>query len=96
MSNQQAYDTFVRLLRKIAPEADMAAADRDAPLQEVLDIDSMDFLNLLRALHDETGIDVPDRDYPLLATIDGWVAYVAARLDARSGGLAVLVDGPES
>jgi acyl carrier protein len=38
----------------------------------------MDFLNLVTALHEETGIDVPERDYPLVATIDGFVTYVAA------------------
>ena len=37
----------------------------------------MDFLNLVTALHDETGIDVPERDYPQLASIDGFVTYVA-------------------
>jgi acyl carrier protein len=38
----------------------------------------MDFLTLVTALHEETGIDVPERDYPLVATIDGFVIYVAA------------------
>ncbi len=38
----------------------------------------MDFLNLVAALHEETGIDVPERDYPSLATVAGFVAYVAA------------------
>ena len=67
-----------RLLRGIAPEVDLAQVDPDVPLQEELDLDSMDFLNLVTALHDETGIDVPERDYPLLGTVDGFVAYVAA------------------
>jgi acyl carrier protein len=38
----------------------------------------MDFLNLVTALYEETGVDIPERDYPLVATIDGFVAYVAA------------------
>ena len=69
---------LARLLRGIAPEVDRAGVDPGAPMQEELDLDSMDFLNLVTALHDETGIDGPERDYPLLGTVDGFVAYVAA------------------
>jgi acyl carrier protein len=72
----EARGLFDRLLHGIAPEADVADADPSAVLQDVLDLDSMDFLNLVTALHDETGIDVPERDYPKLASIDGFVQYV--------------------
>jgi acyl carrier protein len=65
-----------RLLRRIAPEVDLAEAPPNAPLQDVFDLDSMDFLNLVTALHEETGISVPERDYPQLATIEGFVDYV--------------------
>ena len=69
---------LARLLKKIAPEVDLDQVDPAAPLQEAVDLDSMDFLNLVTALHEATGIEVPERDYPLLATIDGWVGYVEA------------------
>jgi acyl carrier protein len=67
-----------RLLHGIAPEIDFGGADPSAPLQEAFDLDSMDFLNLVTALHEETGIDVPERDYPHLASVEGFVAYLAA------------------
>jgi acyl carrier protein len=69
---------LARLVRGIAPEIDLDEVDPAAPLQETAELDSMDFLNLVNALYDETGIDVPERDYPLIATIDGFVAYIAA------------------
>jgi acyl carrier protein len=69
------------LLHRIAPEADLASADRTTPMQDELDLDSMDFLNLVAGVHTETGLDVPESDYTHLATIDGFVAYIAARLD---------------
>jgi acyl carrier protein len=72
-----AHALLVRLLHRIAPDVDIADADPWAPLQEVVDLDSMDFLTLVTALHDEAGIDVPERDYPHLATVNGFVAYVA-------------------
>jgi acyl carrier protein len=68
---------LARLLHGIAPEADLDAVPPGALLQEELDLDSMDFLNLMTALHEATGIDVPEHDYPRLATVEGFVAYVA-------------------
>ena len=60
------------------PRSTSTRSTPDAPLQEAIDLDSMDFLNLVTALHEETGIDVPERDYPSLSTVAGFVAYMAA------------------
>ena len=78
MNTTEAHDLLSRLLHRIAPDVDLADADPGAPLQDTLDLDSMDFLNIVTALHDQTGIEVPERDYPKLATIDGFVAYLVA------------------
>lgn len=78
----EARALLAQLLRRIAPEVDLDAVDPDAPIQEELELDSMDFLNLMAALHEATGIEVPGRDYPHLGTVNGFVAYVAA----ASGG----------
>jgi acyl carrier protein len=69
---------LARLLGRIAPEVELDDIDPAAPLQEAMDLDSMDFLNLVTAVHEATGLEVPERDYPLLATVDGFVAYLAA------------------
>jgi acyl carrier protein len=82
VNHDDARSLLGRLLHRIAPEVDLAAADPDAGLQDEFDLDSMDFLNLVTALHDETGIEVPERDYPRLATIGGWVTYVQAASSA--------------
>jgi acyl carrier protein len=78
MNTDDARTLFRELLHRIAPEVDLDDVDPDAPLQEAMDLDSMDFLNLVTALHDATGIDVPERDYPSLATVAGFTAYIAA------------------
>jgi acyl carrier protein len=78
MTPGHARTLLARLLHGVAPEVDIDQIDPAAPLQEAAELDSMDFLNLVTALHEETGIDVPERDYPLVATIDGFVIYVAA------------------
>ena len=67
-------------LNNIAPEVDMASVDSAADLREVIDIDSMDFLNFITAIHRRLGIDIPEIDYPKLVTLAGTVAYIEAKL----------------
>ena len=77
MNPDDARRLLSRLLDDIAPDADLATIGDAEPLQEALDLDSMDFLNLMAALQEATGIDLPERDYPALSTVRGFTAYVA-------------------
>jgi acyl carrier protein len=76
VNRSDALDLLTGLLHRIAPEVDLTSVARDAPLQEQIDLDSMDFLNLVTALHAQTGIDVPERDYPALASVNGFLDYI--------------------
>jgi acyl carrier protein len=67
-------------LNNIAPEVDLATIDPAEDLREALDIDSIDFLNFITAIHHRLGVDIPELDYPKLVTLDGAVAYIAAKL----------------
>jgi len=69
----------LRTLGRIAPEADLSVLGGSEDLREQLDIDSVDFLNFVVALHQELGVDVPEEDYAKLRTLDGCIAYLAAR-----------------
>ncbi len=76
--NAQNCETIVaEELRRIAPEIDIAAIDRDANLREEFDIDSMDFLNFVTALHKRYGIAIPETDYPRLSSFSSTVAYLS-------------------
>jgi acyl carrier protein len=83
VNDHDARDLLAELLGQIAPEVDLDDVDPEAPLQQEVDLDSMDFLNLMSALHERTGLDVPERDYPRLASVQGFVDYLA---NAPSGG----------
>ena len=67
-------------LSNIAPEVDLASIDPASDLREAIDIDFMDFLNFITAIHHRLGVEIPELDYPKLVTLDGAVAYVAAKL----------------
>ena len=77
MTKDEAVALLAAALHEIAPEVDVSAVDRDLPLQEVADIDSMDFLALVTAIHDRAGIKIPVQDYPRLATLNLFVSYLS-------------------
>lgn len=78
MNRDEAISAITATLAEIAPEVDPATIDPAADLRVDLDLDSMDFLNLVIGVHERTGVDIPEQDYPRLATLDGFVAYLAA------------------
>jgi len=67
-------------LAGVAPELDEATLEPDKNFRDQLDIDSMDFLNYVIALHEALGIDIPESDYAKVASIEGAVAYLSAKL----------------
>jgi acyl carrier protein len=82
MTPDEARQVFFEELGNIAPEWDPAEIDPREDIRDAMDIDSMDLLNLVIALHQRLGFDIPEADYVKLITIDGAVAYLAA----KSGG----------
>ncbi len=76
MTRDEATALLAATLREVAPEADLAAADPGLPLQEVADIDSVDFLAVVAAVQSRAHIEIPPRDYPKLATVERFVSYL--------------------
>lgn len=66
-------------LQAVAPDADLAAVDGSRPFRDQLGIDSVDFLNFVMTLERRLGLRVPETDWPQLSTLDGCLAYLAAR-----------------
>jgi len=81
MTTDEIKDTVLRLLCEIAPEADPAELAPDVDFREQLDLDSMDVLNFVISVDQELGVDIPEHDYPRVLTLDGFVAYLAERLE---------------
>ena len=76
MTKDEANALLADALHEIAPEVDVGAVDRDLPLQEVADLDSISFMALVTAIHERTGIQIPVKDYPKLATMNSFVTYL--------------------
>ncbi len=70
-------DKVLRILRRIAPEADLTKIKPDVEFRDQLDIDSMDLLNFVIALHKEFNVEIPEADYPRLSTLEKCATYLA-------------------
>ncbi len=79
MTTEDIRAAVLASLADVAPEADPATIDPAVPLQEQLDLDSMDCLAFLAGVAERTGVEVPERDYEAVAALGGCVAYVAER-----------------
>jgi acyl carrier protein len=80
MTEAQIKEVILKVLGRIAPEADLDTLDPDANVREALDIDSFDHLNLLIGLNEELGVDIPEADYGQLTTLKDILSYLSARV----------------
>ncbi len=72
--------TVLHALHLIAPEADLETLNPDAPLQQEIEIDSMDFLRFMMELNSELKVDVPEKDYNQLETLNKCINYLKSKI----------------
>jgi acyl carrier protein len=82
MTREAIREAVVKALTSVAPEIDPSSLEPDTEFRQEFDLDSMDFLNFVIGLHTRLHLDVPEADYPKLATLDGAIDYLAARVGA--------------
>jgi acyl carrier protein len=82
MTRDEIRDAVLQALTSVAPEIDPQSLQPDSAFRQEFELDSMDFLNFVIALHGSLGVDVPEGDYVRLATLNGAVEYLAARLNS--------------
>jgi acyl carrier protein len=79
MTTPDLRTTILDVLSDVAPELEREKIDPRIDLREQLDLDSMDFLNFVLGLHKAFGVEIPEADYRKIATLDGCMAYLAAK-----------------
>ena len=80
MTETELRERLLAILGGIAPEARELEIDPEQSFRDQLDIDSMDFLNFVTAVHKQLGVPIPELDYPRLASLNGAVHYLLAKL----------------
>ena len=90
MTNDDIKVAVVSALRRVAPEFDAASLNPAAPIRAQADLDSMDFLHFLLEIDAALGVDIPESAYREVATLDGCVAYIAARNPQPKAAASIL------
>lgn len=68
-------------LAKVAPELKGASIDGAVPLQDQLDLDSVDLLNYVIQVQKDLQIEVPNQDYQRFLRLDEAVAYLMGKVE---------------
>ena len=76
MKEQEIKTIVFQLLLNIAPEVDPEELEIDDNIQEVLGIDSFDFLQFIIKLEEEFKIKTPEEDYGKIRTLGTLIPYI--------------------
>ena len=79
LNHEQIRAEVLEILSTLAPGIQLARIDPEKPLRAQIDLDSMDWLNVLETIHEKLGVNIPEIDYGKVVTLDGIIAYLAAR-----------------
>jgi acyl carrier protein len=80
MTRDEIKDVLLEIIGDIDEEAELNLLKPDQPLQDQLDLDSMDFLDIVMELRRRYKLQIPDEDYPELASLAGCVNYLEPKL----------------
>ena len=80
MTEDEIRQAVIAALTSVAPDLEGEPIEPSTPFRDQFDFDSMDLLNFAIALHRSLGVEIPEIDYPKVATLDGSIAYLAARI----------------
>ena len=80
MTRDEIKDVLFEIIEDIDEEAELNLLKPDQPLQDQLDLDSMDFLDIVMELRRRYKLQIPEEDYPELASLDGCVNYLEPKL----------------
>ena len=78
MNTQDARAAVETAFAEVAPDIAPDELTENARLRQDLEIDSLDFLRLVELVAQTTGVDIPETDYRRLATIGGFIDYIAS------------------
>ena len=80
MTRDEIKGVLLEIIKDIDEEAELDLLKPDQPLQDQLDLDSMDFLDTVMELRRRYKLQIPEEDYPELASLDGCVNYLEPKL----------------
>ncbi len=84
MSADQIRQVILNILKKIAPDNDLAFLKDEVPFREQMELDSMDFLDIVMELRKLYRVQIPEEDYGFLSTMTSTVQYLIPKLQTAT------------
>ncbi|MER6630281.1 phosphopantetheine-binding protein [Streptomyces sp. NPDC000987] len=81
MNRTDALDMVRESISRVIPGADVAALGPDEAFREVLEMDSLDFLNFVEVLSERSGVRIEDEDTPRLGTLSAGADFLVAHTE---------------
>lgn len=82
MNRDEIRSITLEMLGQVAPEADLDTLDPAQSFRDQFEFDSVDYLNFVLALEKRLEIKIPEIEFPQLASLDGCIGYLTAKLKA--------------
>ncbi len=76
MTRDAIKELILEIIADIDEDAEFDDLQRDQPLRDQLDLDSMDFLDIVMELRKRHKLQIPEEDYPELASLNSCVNYL--------------------
>ena len=80
MNDDELRGPVLEVLKKIAPEADIASLDPERSFHDQFGINSIDYLNFVIGLEEKLGVRIAEIDYPKLSSLRGCLDYLETRI----------------
>ncbi|MBF0466223.1 MAG: acyl carrier protein [Nitrospirae bacterium] len=81
MTRKEIMDVVIGIMQDVMTEVDCSTIeDTELPFSNMMEMDSMDFLDVVMALQRKYAIEIPDEDFPHLKSMKSTVDYLEAKL----------------
>ena len=67
---------IINELQKIAPEINNLTLDKEQPIRDQVDLDSIDYLRFLTNIYKKFDIEIPEKDYEKIQTLNSLSRYI--------------------
>lgn len=80
MTRAEMREALIEIIRGILANENITEIKDDVPLDNQVNLDSMDYLDLFLAIKKKYRIDVPEADYDNFKTMKGALDYLESKL----------------
>ncbi|MBF0520880.1 MAG: acyl carrier protein [Nitrospirae bacterium] len=84
MTRENIMNSVITIIKDVMPEKDCSEIqDNEVPFTNIVEMDSMDFLDVVMALQKNYRIEIPDSDFSMLRNMKTTLNYLENKLYSK-------------